>query len=1048
MIIHSRFFKSLCWFVVFVFVGTTSHLECLVFADNFLNSAKPQVVGPGFRLQEQLEKLTLLGMGASAGSSMTSSDLRELTSNLTRVGDEILALDQKIQVEFRENIEKLSSPDLPQIGLERYRAFIKEYEKRKTEVLSALANAKQSKTVEEAQQACAELTSVVTKYSRRNTIDAAEVETLPFRSRTVKEGASLQKTTEEFEKDYKEFSYEKALASSSAPTAEDLAETEEIVFHSELIEAATRLEKNPIRMFRFVADNCYYQPYYGSMKGALESFRQQAGNDLDLASLLMALFRYSGIPCRYVSGEIEIPIEQALNYIGVENTTVMGSVLATNGVPSVTMVNQDTGEQFLRMRHHWVMAWLPSKYRGVGGDNSGSWIYLDPSFKQHVFTTGIDTTEVLELDEQGQANQIESNIIQNSPYSFNFDMSGLRSDMNAYETKMSDHFDENVAEETPLQEMLNYMDIVREDFDFLPGSLPYRVLSTAGNYSVVPTNMRFFVTLTVLASDPYDPYDLFEGSSSLSYRASTPSLAGKRIIVGYVPASPSDASIIAAYGGIKNCPSSAARLKPGVRINGVVVKEGSGSRIGEEEEFQISVTGPDGTNDRISNTVVVGSYHAVALDLQGIAPKQTHERLEALKANVDKVKAMIDDASDSGQPTITVDRDELAGEFLSVAGMVFWTHMMNYLEHGAMQRNILYVKGVSEAVVSFGLDTEYFFGLPRGVDPSGSGIDVDLNVMTPFNRKGSETVNTDFAKQCGYRASIEEHSMFDELLKEVFGTTSGALPGVSANPFLRETEAENYPTVSAVKALKLANDQGIPIYSLDSMDAYNAVSGELRLFSNVRADVVNGLRAGRTVVVHQSPITFYDWHGFGYIITDQATGDASYMISSGSNGGDTADKSKIEGAIEWLFGPGSTGYVIATGLFIVSQLGEFLGKASGIIGTIWAIVTLIIELKNAEAEGKYCPQAKEMLIDVLIMFGSLSVLLSIVGMFVGPLMAFVIFIIGMYLSLAIDILKAMLPIICAYIDALNSVRLQLHRLYYGWQFRFRDSLGIPLVMTG
>jgi len=366
-----------------------------------------------------------------------------------------------------------------------------------------------------------------------------------------------------------------------------------------------------------------------------------------------------------------------------------------------------------------------------------------------------------------------------------------------------------------------------------------------------------------------------------------------------------------------------------------------------------------------------------------------------------------------------------------------------------MQNNILYVKGVSEAVCSFGLDTEYFFGMPRGVDPSGTGIDVDLNIFTPFNRKGTEVVNKDFATDYGYRASVEEHSMFDELLAEVFGTTTGAKRSKSSNPFLHEEEAENYPTVSAVKALRIANENGIPIYSLDSIDAYNAVSSQLQLFSNVRSDVVNGLNAGKTVVVHQSPITFYDWHGFGYIITDPATSDASYMISSGSNGGDTADKSKIESAMEWLFGPGSTGYVIATGLFVISLMGEFLGKACGIIGAIWSLVNMIIELKNAEADGKYCPQAKEALIDVLIMFSCMSAILSIIGIFVGPLMAFVIFIIGIYLSLAIDILKAILPVICAYIQAIDNVKVpDFRRIYYGWLDLLKESIPIPAVTTG
>lgn len=51
-----------------------------------------------------------------------------------------------------------------------------------------------------------------------------------------------------------------------------------------------------------------------------------------------------------------------------------------------------------------------------------------------------------------------------------------------------------------------------------------------------------------------------------------------------------------------------------------------------------------------------------------------------------------------------------------------------------------------------------------------------------------------------------------------------------------------------------------------------------------RADIVNGLAAGKEVTVHQSPITQSGWTGSGYIITDLATGSGAYKISGGANG--------------------------------------------------------------------------------------------------------------------------------------------------------------------
>ena len=51
--------------------------------------------------------------------------------------------------------------------------------------------------------------------------------------------------------------------------------------------------------------------YYGAVKGAAETLRQRRGNDIDQASLLIALMRASGVPARYVRGVVALTGEAA-----------------------------------------------------------------------------------------------------------------------------------------------------------------------------------------------------------------------------------------------------------------------------------------------------------------------------------------------------------------------------------------------------------------------------------------------------------------------------------------------------------------------------------------------------------------------------------------------------------------------------------------------------------------------------------------------------------------------------------------------------------------
>ena len=67
----------------------------------------------------------------------------------------------------------------------------------------------------------------------------------------------------------------------------------------------------PQAMYEFVRNEFEFQPYYGSRKGSVETLHQRAGNDYDLASLLIALLRASGTPARYAEGQVEMTLEES-----------------------------------------------------------------------------------------------------------------------------------------------------------------------------------------------------------------------------------------------------------------------------------------------------------------------------------------------------------------------------------------------------------------------------------------------------------------------------------------------------------------------------------------------------------------------------------------------------------------------------------------------------------------------------------------------------------------------------------------------------------------
>jgi cell wall-associated NlpC family hydrolase len=115
----------------------------------------------------------------------------------------------------------------------------------------------------------------------------------------------------------------------------------------------------------------------------------------------------------------------------------------------------------------------------------------------------------------------------------------------------------------------------------------------------------------------------------------------------------------------------------------------------------------------------------------------------------------------------------------------------------------------------------------------------------------------------------------------ISGMTSSALENRIFETFL------DTPSVSAMKLLKYANQQGVPIYTIDSTNIGQLLPA-IQVSSEIKMEIQNAINAGKKVVISQTELQYYEWSGVGYVILDPLTGAGAYRISGGLDGGRTA----------------------------------------------------------------------------------------------------------------------------------------------------------------
>lgn len=509
------------------------------------------------------------------------------------------------------------------------------------------------------------------------------------------------------------------------PVAEDLEPTLDVQITQEIIDLAASLDNSPLKIYEYVRNNFEFEPYLGSRKGSQETLNQMAGNDYDLASLLIALLRASGISARYVQGTVEMPVDRAKNWLGVNDGPTAGNILTTVGMDGVNYYLDDEHVS-IRCSRVWVEAYIPyTNYRGVGNDESGKmWVPMDPAMKQHDYQEGIDIPKEMGFDAESFISDYISTFHELSP-------------VELYMQQINDYLAANYPEYS-YEDIVRTRTIAQENFGFIPGSLPFIVRSVDSDFAEIPSDKRYKMR-----------FRLYNGGTTfIDYTANLPEIAGKRVTISYIPATQADEDVIVSYGGMYDTPPYLINLRPVLKIDGHdVAVSSAGIGMGKTHSSDMHFTTPTGQNNTtpvVSNSIIAGTYQAIGIDTGRINPDIF--------------------MPESGGETPSID---------DITGGKLWKTAMGYLDR--VERNdeevektmqVVITKDVSEAIVENTILVTYSGSTPQSFEWRGMVVDADRCTVGPFPVDGDNDKQKAFMVLSGADGSISENRIFEDTFDE------------------------------------------------------------------------------------------------------------------------------------------------------------------------------------------------------------------------------------------------------------------------------------------
>lgn len=729
-----------------------------------------------------------------------------------------------------------------------------------------------------------------------------------------------------------------------APVADDLAATPEVTLTAAIRAKAEELGRNPVEIQNWVRNTIEWVPTWGAIQNAQDTLDKRRGNAIDIAGLQIALLRAAGIPARYQFGTVQVPIAQAMNWVGnAQNAQAAQQLMAQGGIATRLLVS-DGQPVALRMEHAWVQAyvnWAPARGSVNGSATQhpnpqgplNAWVPLDASFKQYDYAAGMDLQAAVPLDAQALLAAAQSGATVNAQEGWvqNLNQAAVQARMEDYQARLKAYIDGRKPDAT-VGDVIGRKIVAQRVSSVLAGVTPLARVQAAQQATAVPEALRHRFRYTL--SDAW-------GNELLTYTQATSELVGRRFTLGYEPADTASADLIASYlpkphadgSPIQpselptSLPGYLIRLKPRLMLDGQVVAQGTqavamGAELVGQGGFSVLGDASQQWDLNSDASHVAGQATAIGISAGGISARQ----LDALKDRLEQAKGLLQAGSVEG---LTGER--LSGDLLTA---VIWSWFAATESHSRLSQRAAGM--VENPGLSYGLfhavaQPVYSWGVVRRVDFPGVNIDIGHMRNLAWSRSNDKAQWVAYNRMRGQYMSALEHAVPERFFSD---PAKCNLAG-SANPVAGLPDCPQ--GISAVKALGLAAQQGQKIYTITPQvyaNQPNIVNTALVAHSpGTRAKVQAALDEGKEVTIHEAPIAQSGWVGAGFTVIEEGTGAGAYTIEGGSNGG---------GLYEFIVGAGIGALLIASGLIVGQAFSALMLSTFGLGPLILFLLSVVL----------------------------------------------------------------------------------------------------------
>jgi RHS repeat-associated protein len=796
--------------------------------------------------------VTALAAGAAAQGASTAAQVADLRARYA----ELQRLEQSVEGDFAANEAKIAAAGLPGVVLQRQREARAAFRAASAELKDAMAGLDAPAALGKPDDALAKVRQTLQRLSAPA---ASHGQGQAWGARSAKpHSVALTERAHE-----RLFPRSVMLASAGSlsglplpnvllteqPTDADLAADTEADRSAAIQELGSSLENNPVRIYNWVRNNIRYTVGYGAMQGAGGVLQSGRGNDLDTASLLIALYRNAGIPARYVYGTVEVPAARMLSWLGVDNTAAAQAMLTRAGIPNQVVQSGGTAGAF-QIEHVWVKARIDlSPSRGARHHAATTWVELDPSFKQSSSAPGIDLRAAVSLNESGVADSVRQGAMCTVDRAQNLNGAQLSADYASYKSRL----DAYIAQQSPdlsVADALGATSVTAENHRILFGTLPYRTVAQGAELSSVPDALRWQFRVRVFANAA----DRASGEPVVQLAGPMAHYAHARVTLSFAPETADDAAVLAAYLPAPHAdgspvtpdefpdeiPGYLVRLKAELRVDGAVVASGGSFVLGGAIAADAGMFDPNARAWIDSDLETrAGEYQAFVLDAQGISG-----------AALSAVTGQLDAAHPAA-----LGRDGLQGALLQHAALSYFAAIdanggLFQKAAGAYEQRL---PSYGRAIAAVSADMLY--GVVGAVRFPGIALNVDRLGVAVAARVGG-TAAPAYLREANQRNA----AYAPVVLERLFGRAT------------RPVEAG-----SSVRALAGAARAATPVYAITSNNA-SAVLPQLGLDAALTADISDSAAAGNRLLVPASDTSFGAWTGRAVLAEDPASGAGSYRL--------------------------------------------------------------------------------------------------------------------------------------------------------------------------